>query len=135
MCDWLYQIDIAKYDFRSAAMTSDKQDTTVYETRSEGHGHMTRAVFKLTKLADTRFLFIAAEVAGHFKLSDGDGQAALRQAGYVADQRSHKGQKIRCWVQPKHLQKTGCGFSLWTPKSGSCPTVRDAPDLSVVKQN
>ncbi|MDA7777342.1 hypothetical protein N8912_03750 [Rhodobacteraceae bacterium] len=63
------------------------------------------------------------------------GQAALRQAGYVADQRSYKGQKIRCWVQPKHLQKTGCGFSLWTPNSGSCPTVRDAPDLSVVKQN
>ena len=133
MCDWLYQIDIAKYDFRSAAMTSDKQDTTVYETRSEGH--MTRAVFKLTKLADTRFLFIAAEVAGHFKLSDGDGQAALRQAGYVADQRHHKGRKARYWSHPKHLQKTGCAFSLWTPNSGSCPTVRDAPDLSVVKQN
>ena len=131
MCDWLYQIDIAKYDFRSAAMTSDKQDTTVYETRSEGH--MTRAVFKLTKLADTPFLFIAAEVAGHFKLSDGDGQAALRQAGYVADQRHHKGRKARYWSHPKHLQKTGCAFSLWTPNSGSCPTVRDAPDLSVVR--
>ena len=133
MCDWLHQIDIAKYDFRSAPMTKDKEDTTVYETRSEGH--MTQAVFELTDLADTPFLFIAAEVAGHFKLSDGDGQAALKTAGYVATQRHHKGRKARYWAHPKHLQKTGCVFSLWTPNSDSCPTVRDAPDLSVVKQN
>ena len=79
------------------------------------------------------YLFIAAEVAYYFKLSDRDGQAALRQAGYVADQRSHKGQKIRCWVQPKHLQHKGIAFSLWTPNSDSCPTIRDAPDLLVVK--
>jgi hypothetical protein len=132
MCDWLHQIDIAKYDFRSAPMTKDKEDTTVYETRSEGH--MTRAVFELTDFADTPSLFIAAEVAGHFKLSDGDGQAALRQAGYQSIQRSHNGQKARYWAHPKHLQKTGCVFSLWTSNSDSCPTVRDAPDLPVVKQ-
>ena len=81
MCDWLHQIDITQYDFRSAPMTKDKEDTTVYETRSEGH--MTRAVFELTDLANKPYLFIAAEVAGYFKLSDGDGQIALRQAGYV----------------------------------------------------
>jgi hypothetical protein len=113
-------------------MTKDKQDTTVYETRSEGH--MTRAVFELTELADTPFLFIAAEVAEHFKLSDGDGQAALRQAGYVATQRSYKGQKIRCWLQPKHLQQKWIAFSLWTPNSDSCPTIRDTPDLLVVNR-
>ena len=117
MCDWLHQIDIAKYDFRSAPMTKDKEDTNVYETRAEGH--MTRAVFELTDLADTPFLFIAAEVAGHFKLSDGDGQAALGQAGYQTIQRSHKGRKARYWAHPKHLQKTGCVFSLWTPNSDS----------------
>ena len=133
MCDWLHQIDIAKYDFRSAPMTKDKEDTNVYETRAKGH--MTRAVFELTDLADTPFLFIAAEVAGHFKLSDGDGQAALRQAGYQTIQRSHKEQIARYWAYPKHLQKTGCVFSLWTPNSDSCHTVRDAPDLLVVKQN
>ena len=132
MCDWLHQIDIAKYDFRSAPMTKDKEDTNVHETRAKGH--MTRAVFELTDLADTPFLFIAAEVAGHFKLSDGDGQAALGQAGYQTIQRSHKGRKARYWAHPKHLQKTGCVFSLWTPNSDSCPTVRDAPDLSVVRQ-
>ena len=113
MCDWLHQIDIAKYDFRSAPMTKDKQDTTVYETRSEGH--MTRAVFELTDLADKPYLFIAAEVAGYFKLSDGDGQAALRLAGYVADQRSHKGQRIRCWVQPKYLHRRGLRFRFGHP--------------------
>ena len=129
MCDWLHQIDIEKYDFHSAPMTKDKQDTTVYETRSEGH--MTRAVFELTDLADTPFPFIAAEVAGYLKLSDGDGQIALRQAGYIADQRSHKGQKIRCWLQPKYLKQKGCAFSLWTTQ-GDCPNIRDAPDLSVV---
>ena len=132
MCDWLHQIDIAKYDFRSAPMTKDKEDTNVHVTRAKGH--MTRADFELTDLADTPFLFIAAEVAGHFKLSDGDGQAALRQAGYQTIQRSHKEQIARYWAYPKHLQKTGCVFSLWTPNSDSCPTVRDAPDLSVVKQ-
>ena len=95
---------------------------------------MTRAVFELTDLADKPYLFIAAEVAGYFKLSDGDAQAALRQAGYVANQRSHKGQRIRCWVQPKHLQQTGIAFSLWKPNSDSCPTIRDAPDLSVVSR-
>ena len=116
MCDWLHQIDIAKYDFRSAPMTKDKQDTTVYETRSEGH--MTRAVFELTDLADTPFLFIAAEVAGYFKLSDGDAQIALRQAGYIPRQKSHKGQKGRYWVHPKNLQQKGCAFSLWTTQ---CP--------------
>ena len=113
-------------------MTKDKQDTTVYETRSEGH--MTRAVFELTERADASFLFIAAEVAGYFKLSDGDAQIALRQVGYVATQRSYKGQKIRCWVQPKDLQQKGCAFSLWTPNSDSCPTIRDTPDLLVVNR-
>ena len=95
---------------------------------------MTRAVFELTDLVETPFLFIAAEVARYFKLSDGDAQIALRQAGYVATQRSYKGQKIRCWVQPKDLQQKGCAFSLWTPNSDSCPTIRDAPDLSVVNR-
>ena len=95
---------------------------------------MTRAVFELTELADKPYLFIAAEVAGYFKLSDGDGQAALRQAGYVEDQRSHKGQRIRCCVQPKYLQQKGIAFSLWTPNSDSCPTIRDAHDLSVVNK-
>ena len=94
---------------------------------------MTRAVFELTELADTPFLFIAAEVAGYFKLSDGDGQIALKQADYFANQRSHKGQRIRCWVQPKYLQQKGIAFSLWTPNSDSCPTIRDTPDLLVVK--
>ena len=56
---------------------SNKEDTTVYETLAERH--MKRAVFELTDLADTPFLFNAA---GYVKLSDGDGQAALRQAGY-----------------------------------------------------
>ena len=88
-------------------------------------------MFELTDLADTPFLFIVAEVVEYFKLSDGDGQAALRQAGYVADQRSHKGQRIRCWVQPKYLQQKGIAFSLWTTQ-GDCPNIRDAPDLSVV---
>jgi hypothetical protein len=105
------------------------QDTTVYETRSEGH--MTRAIFELTDLADTPFLFIAAEVAEHFKLSDGDGQEALRQSGYQTTQKSHKGRKGRYWAHPKHLQKTGCAFSLWTAYRG-CPNIRDAPDLSLV---
>ena len=101
MCDWLHQIDIAKYDFRSAPMTKDKEDTNVYETRAKGH--MTRAVFELTDLADTPFLFIAAEVAGYFKLSDGDGQTALDQAGYQTTLRSHKGRKARYWAHPKNL--------------------------------
>ena len=112
-------------------MTKDKQDTTVYETRSEGH--MTRAVFELTELADTPFLFIAAEVAGHFKLSDGDAQAALRQAGYIPRQKSHYGRKGRYWLQPKHLQQKGIAFSLWTTNSDPCPIIRDTPDLLVVK--
>ena len=78
MCDCLHQIDIAKYDFRSAPMTKEKKYTTVYETRAEGH--MTRAVFELTDLADKPYLFVVAEVAEveeYFKLSDGDGQTAL----------------------------------------------------------
>ena len=95
---------------------------------------MTRAVFELTELADTPFLFITAEVAEHFKLSDGDGQAALRQAGYITKQKSHKGQRGRYWLQPKHLQQKGIAFSLWTTNSDSCPTIRDAPDLSVVNR-
>ena len=89
---------------------------------------MTRAVFELTELADKPYLLIAAEVAAYFKLSDGDGQAALRQAGYFADQRSHKGQRIRYWVQPKYLQQKGIAFSLWTTQ-GDCPNIRDAPDI------
>ena len=80
MFDWLHQIDIAKYDFRSAPLTKDKEDTTVYETPAEGH--MTRAIFELMDFADTPLLFIVAVVAGYFKLSDGDGQTALGQAGY-----------------------------------------------------
>ena len=113
-------------------MTKDKQDTTVYETRSEGH--MTRAVFELTDLVETPFLFIAAEVAENFKMSDGDAQIALRQAGYIPRQKSHMGQRGRYWLQPKHLQQKGIAFSLWTPNSDSCPTIRDAPDLSVVNR-
>ena len=132
VCDWLHKIDITKYDFRSAPMTKDKEYTTVYETRVEGH--MTRAVFELTELTDTPFLFIAAEVSGYFKLPDGDGRAALRQAGYQTTQRSHKGRKARYWAHPKHQQKTDCTFSLRTPNSYSCPTVRDAPDIALVKQ-
>ena len=115
MCDWLHQIDITKYDFRSAPMTKDKQDKTVYQTRSEGH--MTRAVFELTELADTPFLFIAAEVAGYFKLSDGDAQIALRKAGYIPRQKSHYGRKGRYWVYPIHLQKNSNLFSLWSAQS------------------
>ena len=132
MFDWLHQIDIAKYDFRSAPLTKDKEDTTVYETPAEGH--MTRAIFELMDFADTPLLFIAAEVAGYFKLSDGDGQAAFGQAGYQTTQRSHKGRKARYWAHPKLLQKTGCAFSLRTPNSDFYPTVRDAPDIAVVKQ-
>jgi hypothetical protein len=94
---------------------------------------MTRAVFELTDLADTPFLFIAAEVAGHFKLSDGDGQAALRQAGYQTIQRSHKGQKARYWAHPKHLQKAGCEFLLWSAQ-GLCHDIKQTPDLLVIKQ-
>ena len=45
MRDWLHQIDITQYDFRSAPMTKDKEDTAAYETRSEGH--MTPAVFEI----------------------------------------------------------------------------------------
>ena len=132
MFDWLHQIDIAKYDFRSAPLTKDKEETTVYETPAEGH--MTRAIFELMDFADTPLLFIAAEVAGYFKLSDGDGQAAFGQAGYQTTQRLHKGRKARCWAHPKRLQKTGCAFSLRTPNSDFYPTVRDAPDIAVVKQ-
>ncbi len=132
MFDWLHQIDIAKYDFRSAPLTKDKEDTTVYETPAEGH--MTRAIFELMDFADTPLLFIAAEVAGYFKLSDGDGQAAFGQAGYQTTQRSHKGRKARYWAHPKLLQKTGCAFSLRTPNSDFYPTVRDAPGIAVVKQ-
>ena len=65
MCNWLHQVNTVKYDFCSAPITTDKQDTTVYETRSEGH--MTRAVFELTELADTPFPFIATEVAQRAK--------------------------------------------------------------------
>jgi hypothetical protein len=133
MCDWLHQIDITQYDFRSAPMTKDKEDTTVYETRSEGH--MTRAVFELTDLANKPYLFIAAEVAGYFKLSDGDGQIALRQAGYVTTQKSHKGKKGRYWVYPKNLKRRAFVFSLWKPNEHSYLTFRETADLSVVKQN
>ena len=113
-------------------MTTDKQDTTVYETRAEGH--MTRAVFELANFADTPFLFIAAEVAGYFKLSDGDGQTALGQAGYKTTQRSHKGRKARYWAHPKNLRQKGCVFSLWKPNEHNYLTFRDAPCLSVVTQ-
>ncbi|MDB3912678.1 DUF5906 domain-containing protein, partial [Paracoccaceae bacterium] len=133
MFDWLHQINIAKYDFRSAPMTQDKQDTTVYETRSEGH--MTRAVFELTDLVGTPFLFIAAEVAENFKMSDGDAQIALRQAGYIPRQKSHKGKKGRYWVHPKNLKQKSNVFSLWKPNELSYFTFRETIDLSVVKQN
>ena len=127
MPDWLHQIDFAQYDSRSAPMISDKQDTTVYETLAEGH--MKRAVFESTDLADTPSLFNPAEVTGYVKLSNRVGQAA-----YQATQKSHKGRKAKYWAHQKYLQKTGCVFSLCTPNSDSCLTVRDAANLSVVKQ-
>ena len=95
---------------------------------------MTRAVFDLIDLAGKPYLFIAAEVAGYFKLSDGDAQAALRQAGYITKQKSHKGQRGRYWTHPKNLRQKGCVFSLWKPHEDNYLTFRDAPDLSVVKQ-
>ena len=51
---------------------------------------MTQPVFEMTDLVDTSYLFIVAEVAAHSKLSDGDGQAALRKAVYHSTEVAHR---------------------------------------------
>ncbi len=86
MCDWLHQIDIAKYDFRSAPMTKDKQDTTVYETRSEGH--MTRAVFELTELADTTVSIHCGRGGRVFQTVGWGCANSLETGGYIPRQKS-----------------------------------------------
>ena len=92
---------------------------------------MTRAVFGLTELARTPFPFIPAEVTRHFKLSDADRQAALRQAGYVAAKRSHMRRKARYWGKPKYLQQQEL-YVFTLRAQGDCPTIRDAFNISVV---
>lgn len=118
--NWLQNVRLDRFPFRMAPDTKDKME--IWSENSAFDSQQSQIVIELMDRASEKWLYTSVAVAQHYRITDVDAQAALRQAGYKSVQKRFAGSDgLRLWMPIQHAKETHLakkGWRLWRAYGG-----------------